>query len=88
MADNSTMTHEEERFHGGKDTTLPANHPINALSPLRKFLALSALAFCGLMGNFSCVNPVSTMNASLNTQCGDSYGRLRSHGCRFRRLSW
>ncbi|BGP44660.1 hypothetical protein JCM10450v2_000474 [Rhodotorula kratochvilovae] len=35
------------------DPSLPPNHPINALSPLRKFLILTTLSYSGFLANFS-----------------------------------
>lgn len=36
----------------GQDPSLSPNHPINALSPLRKGLILVTLSYCGFLANF------------------------------------
>lgn len=37
----------------GRDPSLPANHPMNALSDRRKFAILCTLSFVGLLTNFA-----------------------------------
>ncbi len=44
-----------ELFRKGRDPTLPANHPVNALSDRRKFAILCTLSFSGLLANFASV---------------------------------
>ncbi|GAA6049562.1 hypothetical protein JCM3770_000849 [Rhodotorula araucariae] len=40
-------------FRSDSDPSVPPNHPINALSPLRKFLILATLSYSGFLANFS-----------------------------------
>ena len=42
-----------ELFRAGRDPTLPANHPVNALSDRRKLAMLCTLSFAGLLANFA-----------------------------------
>ena len=39
-------------FRDSKDSTLPDEHPINALGAWRKFVILVVLTYSGFLGNF------------------------------------
>jgi len=44
---------EWDMIKHGKNPNLPPNHPVNALSPWRKAYILGALAYAGMLANFS-----------------------------------
>lgn len=45
--------HHHHVLRDGHDPTLPANHPINALSPIRKLAILGILSFAAFLANYS-----------------------------------
>jgi len=48
-----TFDADSDILESGKNPALPPNHPINALSPTRKWLILVTLSYAGLLGNFA-----------------------------------
>jgi hypothetical protein len=48
--------HHVQVLRDGRDPKLPANHPVNAYSSLKKFSILAVLTYCGFLANFRFVN--------------------------------
>ncbi|KAE8541563.1 hypothetical protein D1P53_002926 [Cryptococcus gattii VGV] len=44
--------HHSNVLRDGRDPSLPANHPVNALSAMRKFFILCILSYSGFLANF------------------------------------
>ncbi|OWZ59582.1 hypothetical protein C356_00867 [Cryptococcus neoformans c45] len=57
-SDIESQQHHHHREHhsallqDGKDPSLPANHPVNSLSAMRKFFILCTLSYSGFLANF------------------------------------
>ncbi|KLT43933.1 MFS general substrate transporter [Cutaneotrichosporon oleaginosum] len=64
----------ESRHARERNPDLPPNHPVNALSPWRKFAALVALSFSGFLGQFTAaiiLVAFPPMAADLKASIGD-----------------
>lgn len=53
FSDEATAARHLALFRDGRDPLLPANHPVNALSKMRKLAILCTLSYAGFLANFS-----------------------------------